>query len=159
MKNIVAVIFISLVLIQGISAQTEKQTISKTDKIVLDIKSNLNNYHKILSETDSLMDATNTNHNLTETAYKNGKELLLVQYVDLYGPMKSAEYYFNNNQLIYIEIKNRDNSFEKTYFNDNKLIAWYKNDKEIDNTSEDFKQVEKSVIPGVEKLIKLYGNR
>ncbi len=38
-----------------------------------------------------------------------------------------------------IEIKNRDNSFEKTYFNDNTLIAWYKNDKEADKTSEDFK--------------------
>lgn len=104
MKNIVTVIFISLALIQGIFAQTEKQTISKIDKIVFDIKSNLNNYHKIKSETDSILDATNTNHNLTETAYKNGKELLLVQYVDLYGPLKSADYYFYNNQLIYIEI-------------------------------------------------------
>ena len=90
---------------------------------------------------------------------KNGKELLLVQYVDLYGPLKSADYYFYNNQLIYIEIKNRDNSFEKTYFNDNTLIAWYKNDKEADKTSEDFKQVEKSAIPVGEKLINLYDSK
>lgn len=159
MKNLFAVILTSFVLIQGVCAQTEKQQISEIDKIVLNTKNNMNNYRKILSESDSIMDATNTNHNLTETAYKNGKELVLIHYIDLYGHIKSSDYYINNGQLIFIEIQNRDNSYEKSYFNKNNLIAAYKNESAIDITSTDYKQVEKSTLLAISKVIKRYENK
>jgi hypothetical protein len=167
MKNLLAIILMSFALIQGSFGQSEQVLVAPTneqliaffDKKVMDIKNNLNNYRKIKSEADSLMEATNTNNNFTETAFKNGKELMLVQYVDLYGHMKSADYYFNNGQLMFIEIKNRDNSYEKSYFNGYKMIAWNRNGKEVDKSSEDFKLVENATIPAVNKLIKRYKNK
>jgi hypothetical protein len=159
MKKLFAVIIISCALIQVINAQAEKQQITEIDKIVLDIKNNMNSYRKILNETDSIMKSENTNSNLTETAFKKGKELVLVQYIDLYGHMKSADYYFNNGQLIFIDIKNRDNSYEKAYFNDNKLIAKYRNENEADKNAEEFKQIEEATLLAISKEIKRYENK
>jgi hypothetical protein len=158
MKKIFAVIIIICALIQGVYAQAEKKQITEIDKIVFDIKNNMNSYRKILNETDSIIKSENSNSNLTETAFKKGKELVLIEYIDLYGHMKSADYYFNNGQLIFINIINRDNSYEKAYFNDNKLIAKFRNENEVDKNTEEFKQIEKPTILAINKVIKRYEN-
>jgi hypothetical protein len=159
MKNLFAVIFTSFALIQGVFSQTEKQQITSIDKAVLEINNNLKSYRKILNEQDSLMAVNNTNNSFTETVYKNANDLVLIQYSNKYGNMISSNNYLKNGQLIFIEIKNRDNSYEKSYFNNNTLIAKYINENAVDITSTDYKQVEKSTLLAIDKVVMLYNNK
>lgn len=119
-------------------AQSNKELISEIDKIVLDIKSNINSYRKIISENDSMMAENNTKHNLYETAYKKGNELVLIQYYNSLGNLEFMNYYFSKGQLICIEGSNRDKNNSKSYINNNRYIAIYSNGNEIDKNSVDF---------------------
>ncbi len=155
MKNLLVVILTCLALIQGIFAQTEKQQISEIDKIVLDIKSNINSYKKFTSLTDSLL--KNTNTNFIETAYKNDKMLVLVQIRDSGNKIKSADWYFYNKHLIYSEINYHNNDNEKSYYTKNNLISLNKNgDDVLNKTTEYYKQYEKSGINACTIFIERY---
>lgn len=160
MKKGIVLLLAFFALVQGTFGQTEKQLISEIDKIVLEIKNNKENYRKIISEVDSILNIRNQPSTITETAFKKGDELKIVQYYEnVYD--RISDYYLNNGELILIEIENSDNTYDKKYYNEGKIIVQYVNgiEKEMKVTEEDLKKMETSILFEIDELIKRYKNK
>ena len=110
----------------------------KYDQKVLDIKNNINNFRKIKDPLDN----PENNSNIIETAFKKDTFLILVQFRNSGGLVKSVDWYFYDGLLIYSETIFHNGSYNYCYFYENKLLSWIKNGENIeDRTSEEYNEM------------------
>ncbi len=139
MKKYLLIILTSFAIIQGVYSQTDKQQIANIEKATKEIKSNISNYQK----TEKIKDSSGNRY-----VYKDGNELKLITvYFEDNDANKNVEWYFANGLLIYTQQvwtdrkTNKVVNNEKCYLNSGHLIAWTKDDKLVDVTSDEFKMV------------------
>jgi len=140
----------SFILTQGTYAQIYNQQITDIDKARREIKNNIQNFQKI----EKIRDSTGSRY-----VYFKEKELQLITvFCEDKNIDKSVEWYFSNGQLIYSEqiwtdtksSKTIDN--EKFYLSNGHLIAWTKENNPVDNTSQEFKDVDVQLFTYAEKI-------
>lgn len=139
MKKYILIIVTSFAISQSAYSQTNDQRIENIEKTIKEIKNNLNKYQKVEKLNDN---------NGIKYVYKDGNELKIISLVvNDSETNKSVEWYFANGQLIYsqqIWIDQKSNEIidnEKCYLISGQLIAWTKNNKTVDTTTEEFKKV------------------
>jgi hypothetical protein len=141
-------LFVVLAFSKNISAQsaTELKTIENN---VTDIKKNVGTFQKI-------------EKNKTQGGYTNvyikGGEVQLIETRSIEPSLeKNGWYYYLNGQMIYTENNWGDVTGvsvlqEKCYLENNKLVAWNKNGKTVNNTAPEFGQKESELVPYGQKL-------
>jgi hypothetical protein len=140
----------------GVFAQFD---VSGIDNTTLIIKNNLENFTK--SESDITKDEMVVGH---REVYLMGKEVALavLMSMDQDANENKEEYYYSNNQLIYIQkstAKPQGVFKEKFYFDKGHLQSWINwENKGMDPSSADFKSTEEVLTSNALKIKKEFEN-
>lgn len=159
MKNILN----TLVLISAFSLFTSgvfaQFDVSGIENKTMIIKNNLEMFTK--SESDISKDSIVIGH---REVYMMGKEvaLAIILGMDQEGNESRFEYYYSNNNLIYIERKTTKAQgvlVEKFYFDNGHLQSWINpENKSVDQASEDFKATDGLLSTNAIKIKKEFEN-
>lgn len=123
----------------GETAAASLEQLTAIEKIKDEIKNSISSYQK----KEKFKDATGYRY-----AYFKGSELQVVAafYKDT-STEKHVDWYFQNGQLIYsvqlwTDIKTKDTlDYERYYLTNERLIAWFKFDKQVDRNTVVFKKL------------------
>jgi hypothetical protein len=155
MKKISLLLFASLFVVLNSLSQTNSTQIKRIDRLVKNIKSNIEFFEKV--------EVLNNELN-SKTIYKDGLEIKLITVTALENinedkVKKEVEWYFLNEKLIYAHQKwinqtsNKIIDEQQSYLNGEEMFSLIKNNTAIKEESNTFKETELGLVAYGKKLI------